>query len=372
MKRVLAVLVLGLLFGMVSTAADPPQTRIVCKSTECEYQEPADAVASITDSAVDKPYTILVYPGVYTKQITMKSYVGIVGLDESSTILVGTFGGSNNAVVIPPSVTGTSFRNLTIGGGRPFAFQSGGSPSTTSVTDCTVGLFAGTIQTSDSFDCWYDATSTGGHTIYATNVTLNVSADCIMPTPNSRFIGHNLTVFSSADGTNALIRPGVYNNGWTVDIDGITHVSSLTGGTDYLFYWPADITTGDTNPPVVNVRNVVWSVSTSGTSAATQACVNLNDAGPLSDVAHFTFSNIDCSLAGGSSQTLYGYRIANVSYLADYRLHVQGGSITRSGGHADSKDVSQNATASGFVFEMGSVRNAGSFSGTVSAIVYNP
>src|SRR5436309_3885857 len=103
MKRIAISLALGLFFVCFSAAADPPQTRIVCKSG-CTYSEPADAVDSITDSASDKPYTVTVYPGTYTKPITMKSYVGIVGYDPASTIILGTDNSSSVAITLPAGV----------------------------------------------------------------------------------------------------------------------------------------------------------------------------------------------------------------------------------------------------------------------------
>ena len=394
MKRVGTSLALALLFGTLSAVADPPQTRIVCKSG-CTYSEVADAVDSITDSATDKRYTVVVYPGTYTKSITMKSYVGIVGFDSASTIILGTdgtcLGGTNpgspctqdsdcisppsascqlsaTAIFIGTGVTETSFTGVTIGNRYPFFWSAGGSSSTTmTVNNCTVGAL------DYSTDCWYDTGTSAGHYIYATNVTLNVNADCIMPTPGSRFIGRNLTVISRAAGTTGFIRPGQSKGGWYVDIDGISHVSTLTSGTDRLFYWPAAIF-GTTTGPILKIRNAVWSVTTTGTTAATQSCVNVGGVNGVSTTGDFEFTNLDCSLtATDASQTLYGYNIGSDADLANFRMHVQGGS-TLTSGPGTRADVLQNGTASGFVFEMGSNRNSGTFSGggTVSTISYHP
>ena len=367
MKRVGTSLALALLFGTVSAVADPPQTRIVCKSG-CTYSEVADAVDSITDNATDKRYTVVVYPGTYTKSITMKSYVGIVGFDSASTIILGTDNTSSTAIYIPAGVTETSFTGLSVGNSYPFYWGGGGSsPTTMTVNNCTVGTL------DYSSDCWYDVSTSAGHYIYATNVTLNVNADCIMPTPGSRFIGRNLTVISRAAGTTGFIRPGQSKGGWYVDIDGISHVSTLTSGTDRLFYWPAAIF-GTTTGPILKIRNAVWSVTTTGTTAATQSCVNVGGVNGVSTTGDFEFTNLDCSLtATDASQTLYGYNIGSDADLANFRMHVQGGS-TLTSGPGTRADVLQNGTASGFVFEMGSNRNSGTFSGggTVSTISYHP
>lgn len=367
MRKVVTSLALGLFLAWFSAAADPPQTRIVCKSG-CTYSEPADAVDSITDSASDKRYTVFVYPGTYTKSITMKSYVGIVGYDPASTIILGTDNQSSTAIYIGAGITETSFTGLTIGNQYPFYLNSGGvsPPTTTTVNNCTVGVL------NSSADCWYDTSMNSAHHIFATNVTLNVNADCIMPTPGSRFIGRNLTVFSSGNGTGGLIRPGVLKGGWYVDIDGISHESTITGGTDQLFNWPGALF-GTTTGPVLKIRNV-WSVTTTGTTSKTQTCVNVASVNGVSTTADFEFTNLDCSLtATDASQTIYGYKIGNDSDLANFRMHVQGGSISTAG-PGTRADVSQDGTASGFVFEMGSNRNSGSFvgGGSVSAIVYHP
>jgi hypothetical protein len=368
MKRVGTSLALALLFGSLFAFADPPQTRIVCKSG-CTYSEPADAVDSITDSAANNRYSVIVYPGTYTKSITMKSYVGIVGYDPASTIIMGTDNSSLTAIYLGTGVTETYFQGLTIGNQYPF-YLSGvaSSTTTTTVNNCTVGLLG------SSTDCWYDTAQSANHHIYATNVTLNVNADCIMPTPGSRFIGRNLTVFSGATGSgNGLIKPGRYQGGWYVDIDGLSHLATITSGTDRLFNWPSALS-GTTTGPVLKIRNAVWRVTTTGTTAATQTCVNVGGVNGVSTTADFEFTNLDCSLiATDASQTLYGYSIGNDSDLANFRMHVQGGSILTSG-PGTRADVSQNGTAAGFVFEMGSNRNEGTFTGggTVSAISYHP
>src|SRR5262245_25489169 len=187
MRRTVSALILLSLCATVCQAV-PPQTRVVCKSSsECSYTEPADAVDSITDSAADKRYTILVYPGTYIKPITMKSYVSIVGLDRASTIILGDSGhcsvttgtrcyangdcsGSetcvgfvNEAIAIPNGVTETAFRGLTIGNGKPFRLSPSDEnpPTTMTVEDSTVGILG------DSIDCWYDGSSGGGHYIDA-------------------------------------------------------------------------------------------------------------------------------------------------------------------------------------------------------------
>ncbi len=374
--RILFSILSFIVLSSLLMGAAPPQTRFVCKSG-CDYAEPADAMDSILDNSASNPYTIFIYPGIYTKPITMKSYVGLVGYDQTSTYILGTDNDSRAGITIPGGVTDTSFRGLTVGNNYPFSL--GSLPNTTvemHVDHCTVGLFAGPIQSVTSIDCWKDLSTAGGHIIYASDVMLNVTADCIMPTPNSKFIGRNLTVITAKTGSSGFVRPSI-SGGWYVDIDGITHDSVLTSGTDYLFNWP--VSGGSAPGAVLKIRNVVWKVTSQWPGRGTVGCVNIGSVPPATTTADFQFTNVECSVSvvteeENSLEDVYGYIVANDSDLANYRIHVQGGSIEVAGENGIVADVSQGYNAGGFLFEMGSVRNGGVFTGpgTVSAIVYHP
>jgi len=69
------------------TPGAPAQVVIVAKSGG-DFTSVYSAIASITDATVSKPYTVLVYPGVYVESaIVMKAYVELRGIEERSVII---------------------------------------------------------------------------------------------------------------------------------------------------------------------------------------------------------------------------------------------------------------------------------------------
>ena len=72
----------------------------VCKSG-CVYSTIQGAIDSITDAASDKAYTVLVYPGEYSENITGKNYVNLAGAGEQNTVVVT---GSSGTLYTAPSI----------------------------------------------------------------------------------------------------------------------------------------------------------------------------------------------------------------------------------------------------------------------------
>lgn len=64
--------------------SDLDQVVTVAKSGG-QYDSIQSAIDSISDAMVNKVYTVLVYPGKYDEEITLKNYVDIVAIDPEST-----------------------------------------------------------------------------------------------------------------------------------------------------------------------------------------------------------------------------------------------------------------------------------------------
>jgi len=62
-----------------------PQQLVTVGITNCDYTTITAALNSISDSALNKIYTILVFPGEYDEAIALKNYVNIVAIDSKST-----------------------------------------------------------------------------------------------------------------------------------------------------------------------------------------------------------------------------------------------------------------------------------------------
>ena len=66
-----------------------PGTVLTVGPDHCHYTSIQAAIDSITDASSSKNYTILVYPGTYAENITMKQYVDILGYSRERTIIEG-------------------------------------------------------------------------------------------------------------------------------------------------------------------------------------------------------------------------------------------------------------------------------------------
>jgi len=79
--------------GGVNLTGGRPGTQVVevCKSG-CKYSDPQLAVNSITDASAAKPYTVLVYPGVYDldRMVNKGAITGTISVTNGQTAVVGT------------------------------------------------------------------------------------------------------------------------------------------------------------------------------------------------------------------------------------------------------------------------------------------
>src|SRR5437899_11707762 len=86
-----------LLFAAMSlvSAQSVTNPRVVTVSLDgsgAQFTNITDAIASITDASVTKPYVILVYPGIYTDHkngdnLQWKNYVSLRGVNRDTTII---------------------------------------------------------------------------------------------------------------------------------------------------------------------------------------------------------------------------------------------------------------------------------------------
>ena len=66
-----------------------PGTVLTVGADHCHFTSIQAAIDSITDASSLKRYTVLVYPGVYPEDVTMKEYVDIFGYNKLNTTLQG-------------------------------------------------------------------------------------------------------------------------------------------------------------------------------------------------------------------------------------------------------------------------------------------
>ena len=76
----------------------PQQVKIVAKANG-EYTTIQAAINAIDDESAAKPYTVLVFPGVYVESVTLAQYISLFGFSEEATTIQGTFTAAPNATV---------------------------------------------------------------------------------------------------------------------------------------------------------------------------------------------------------------------------------------------------------------------------------
>lgn len=96
----------GHLLGIDAKLAVPPQYVTVAPSG-ADFTSIADALASITDAAVTKPYQIRVFPGTYTESpFTMKSWVSVEGSGELGIeVVIQTDDDAAHFITMAPGAT---------------------------------------------------------------------------------------------------------------------------------------------------------------------------------------------------------------------------------------------------------------------------
>ncbi len=136
--------------------AETLQNIVTVAKDHGDFNNPLNALNSITDASANNPYLIVIAPGVYnlTQQLVMREFVDIAGSGRSLTRLVGSVSAatlSNDAALIvgAPNV---SLRDLTIENNNGINLNSvgistlGPDPSTPRFSNIVVRLTGGQTQ----------------------------------------------------------------------------------------------------------------------------------------------------------------------------------------------------------------------------------
>lgn len=72
-----------------------PQQLVTVAKANGDYTVIQNAIDSISDQGASKPYTVLLFPGIYPEAVTLKDYVSLIGIDKFSCIIRPTTGAVN-------------------------------------------------------------------------------------------------------------------------------------------------------------------------------------------------------------------------------------------------------------------------------------
>lgn len=87
-----------------------PQQVVTVAKANADYTVIQNAIDSISDQGASKPYTVLLFPGIYAEAVTLKDYVNLIGVDKFACIIRPT-SGAVNALTL---ATNTLAANLTL------------------------------------------------------------------------------------------------------------------------------------------------------------------------------------------------------------------------------------------------------------------
>ncbi|MBN1483778.1 MAG: hypothetical protein JXA37_03575 [Chloroflexia bacterium] len=75
------------------------QTLIVAKSGG-DYSSIQDAIDAITAASEAEPWAVIVFPGVYAEDVTLKAWVAVVGVDREAVVISGDAGAGSPQVLV--------------------------------------------------------------------------------------------------------------------------------------------------------------------------------------------------------------------------------------------------------------------------------
>jgi hypothetical protein len=209
-----------------ATGSQFAQTVTVAKDGG-DFTSVKDAIASITDASSAKPYTILVYPGVYMEDpMTLKQYVALEGVGLGAVIIMPT----NNASPLFTFASNTSIRSAFLYGptGDSTCYIAGGA------AQCQIeNVFFSCASLSSNIAV--RATGSGSSVIVEecktfTNVSVGLQADASGRIDCSNVLQYAATAFFANSGTIWVHNSGgQYNtNGLYADGSGIIYPHNVT------------------------------------------------------------------------------------------------------------------------------------------------
>jgi len=348
----------------------------VCKAG-CTYSTVTSALAAITDSAITKRYAILIGPGNYDENITMKSYVSLVGQTTPSEVHIRGTSLNNSTALIPTDVTEVGFFNIWLSGAYTIQTQvSGGSTpgDTIYIFGSWVGNLDGTdaIRSQSAIDC---GTGNPGHIFRIGNSWLRGDENVIISGADQTFydLGSNLyeldcSAFTGpaaafigvpgdsirfVGGAGSMIR--MRDTGTTCTaMTGISWSSPNSPSRTSYLRWNGHIEMERTN---ASNNNAMTGVSLASIAAAQDGWLDL--------------SGMTTNIVSAGSGTLKSVQVSSDADLADWSVNWNGGS-SRLTGSGTKNDINNDATVAGFALNVSGVQlpngvaGAGSVNGSAT------
>jgi len=349
------------------------QSRIVCAT--CRYTTVDLALASISDNAVSKPYTIYALPGTYGGFTMSKSYVYVVGLGTRGSVLF------TDTIFIAGDITGAGLSNLYLTEPSPtITVAESTVPTVFHITDSIIGsLESGTCST----DTLHDGAggSYSGRTWYSSGNLWQTCFDGIFLGEDARFISSGDTFIG--DNTNEAGSNNITMFNWLTDtsdyeISGatilITQAKNVSGSTGVqVFNSITPASGGGLRPRLAVTGSRIYVQSTHASTTGPIMVLDLTGADTTTINPEITFNGVDIDMvAAGTTADLIAFIIDADADHDGWTVNVVGGSIRRSGGDtANSYDVDNAETAAGFTVNLYGVAHEGKVTGAGTTNIFN-
>ncbi len=351
------------------------QSRIVCAT--CRYTTVDLALASISDNAVSKPYTIYALPGTYGGFTMSKSYVYVVGLGAPGSVIF------DDPMGVGVDVTDSGVSNVSLFELSPaISIGTNTVPTRFFINNSRIGRLTGATCT---IDILHEAGggSYNGRTWFSSGSVWQTCWDGIFLGRDTRFVSSgDLFIADNTDepqGANNLTMFNWISDAVDIEISGATFLAVQTkniSGAQGIQLFKSAVTggNGSIRPRISITGSRIYLQSTHASTAGTAFHVlHLSgaEATTINPEISFTGTDIDVVAAGTTADLI----VFNIDADADHDgwiVSMTGGSIRRSGGDtANSYDIDNAETASGFAVEFNGVRHDGKYTGAGTTRILN-
>lgn len=342
------------------------QSRLVCST--CRYTSIDLALASISDNAITKPYTVYMLPGTYgnaTIFTLSKAYVQVVGLGPPGSVVI------DGTIAIGADITGAGISNLTFVG--QIAPLRGGTANTVPTTFYVRNSIVGDL-TDCTVDTLHDAGSNALSAItwYSQGNIWQTCWDGLFLGRDDRFISSGDTFVG--DNTNVGANQPITVFNWTnpnieIDVSGAVFWVRQTMNCANCGAWVIGSTssgsTGTIQPRIAISGSRIYMQSThASNTGALRVIDTATEPGAPTNPLLISLTGTDIDMYGaGTTVDLVGIKVPADADHAGWNVSMHGGSIRRVGGDTtNSYDVDTAETASGFSVDLYGVRHEGKYS----------
>lgn len=184
----------------VALASKPAQVKTVGASG-CDYTTITAALTAITDAATNKRYTVLIYPGTYSENVTCKQYVSVCGVSRDNVIITASGADGTPVVTLASNM---ELSTLSVVATNALGVGVGGTATGSIVCDVTGTALQWPLSIAGT-DCIVSNCAMNGANPFWVSGDRNVITNNTCDWTSSTAVGNCLGAFDIADGRDFII-----------------------------------------------------------------------------------------------------------------------------------------------------------------------